>query len=150
MRLASLREKLAGLGFTSWWVLVKGVVLMHLFAVGVRFGGFVWLRRRVDVATPRHAGAVEDPQRLAGLLAGIARRGPLPIRCLAVALAQCLVLRWCGGEARLCVGVRRIESDGLDAHAWVEIDGEPVGERADIATEFKPIADWDSRSVLTQ
>lgn len=150
MRLASLHEKLAGLGPTSWWVLVKGAVLMHLFAVGVRFGGFAWLHRRVDVATPRHAGAVVDPQRLAGLLASFARRGPLPIRCLAVALAQCLVLRWCGGDARLCVGIRLEGSDRLDAHAWVEIDGEPVGERADIATEFKPIADWDGRGVLTR
>jgi Transglutaminase-like superfamily len=60
------------------------------------------------------------------------------MRCL----PRALCLRWLLGRhgirTDLRIGVARKEA-GLDAHAWVEREGRPVGEGPDVADRFAPL-----------
>jgi hypothetical protein len=45
------------------------------------------------------------------------------------------LLRRRGIENQLRIGVR-VEGDGLAAHAWIEIAGEPINERPGVCASF--------------
>lgn len=84
--------------------------------------------RRLELP-PEAAGAwVIRMHRLVGIAA---RRHLYPMTCL----RRSLVLRWLLGRAgiptALRLGVRR-EGKALEAHAWVEYAGQPVGEPEDL------------------
>jgi hypothetical protein len=61
----------------------------------------------------------------------------LPMTCLPRSLALCRMLRRRGYAAQVRIGVRR-ENDRIAAHAWVEVDGAPLGEPAAIEERFLP------------
>jgi hypothetical protein len=63
--------------------------------------------------------------------------GPSPVRagCLRRALVAWWLLRREGIEVAIRIGVQR-ERDRLLAHAWIEHQGHPVGEDADVASRF--------------
>ncbi|MEA2563806.1 MAG: hypothetical protein QOH06_5310 [Acidobacteriota bacterium] len=65
--------------------------------------------------------------RLAALVTAAARHHLLPMTCLPRALALQALLRRNGIPAELRIGVRR-EAGDLQAHAWIEAAGSPVGE----------------------
>ena len=52
--------------------------------------------------------------------------GPVRARCLPIALVQYRFLIEQGRSAQLVIGIPE-ESESIDAHAWVEIDGIDVG-----------------------
>jgi hypothetical protein len=60
----------------------------------------------------------------------------VPVTCL----DRATVLQWMatrrGIPVQLCIGVEKTIS-GMNAHAWVKFDGEPVCEKSDIAERFK-------------
>ncbi|GAA4436449.1 lasso peptide biosynthesis B2 protein [Phytohabitans houttuyneae] len=56
--------------------------------------------------------------------------------CLPRSLAVALLCRMRGGWAAWCVGTRRLPP--FAAHAWVEVDGAPVGEEFP-ADYFRPL-----------
>lgn len=58
--------------------------------------------------------------------------------CLVRATALHRHLRAAGLDAVVRIGVRRT-GDALDAHAWVEVDGAPIGEPADHVAAFAPL-----------
>ena len=76
-------------------------------------------------------------------IARIADRLPSRPRCLPRALLLAGLLRRRRIGAELCLGAR---TDGaFDAHAWIEIDGWPVNEAADLRAAYSCL--W-LRSVL--
>jgi hypothetical protein len=60
--------------------------------------------------------------------------------CLVRSLALFGVLRRAGIAAELRIGVDRTAS-ALQAHAWVEVDGTPVNDAADVAARYAPFGD---------
>ena len=74
-------------------------------------------------------------RRLSRLVRAAARRHLYPMTCL----RQSLVLRWLLGRAgipaELRLGARR-EAATLEAHAWVEYRGEPIGEAPDVVVRY--------------
>lgn len=58
--------------------------------------------------------------------------------CLPRALALAQALSEHGYDANVRIGVRRSDA-GVAAHAWVELDGRPMGEPEAIASEFLPL-----------
>lgn len=93
-----------------------------------------WLAERLP--PPRHAnreGLALAEARARGI-AVIAHRLPSRPRCLPRALLLSALLRRRRMSAALCLGAR---ADGaFDAHAWVEIDGRPVNEAADLQATY--------------
>lgn len=58
--------------------------------------------------------------------------------CLPKAHAAASLLRRRGVRPRIRIGVRRGQGDGLEAHAWVEVDGRPV-TGGDAAAGYVPL-----------
>jgi hypothetical protein len=102
-----------------------------------------WLADRLP--PPRHADLTGRAfaEARARSIARIAGRLPSRPRCLPRALLLAGLLRRRRIGAELCLGARM---DGaFDAHAWIEIDGWPVNEAADLRTAYSRL--W-RRSVL--
>ena len=59
-------------------------------------------------------------------------------------LVRSLALRWMlnkrGIPVQLCIGVSKILF-GMHAHAWVEINGQPIGDAQDVAERFKKLTE---------
>jgi hypothetical protein len=92
---------------------------------------------RLGVPRTRRAAARLAPRsslpsrRLACLVAASARALPGPSACLSRSIALEALLRGAGHAAELRIGVaRRPDRCGLDAHAWVEVEGVALDEGA--------------------
>lgn len=78
------------------------------------------------------------PKEMARLVAGSLR--PLGANCLGESLTLAVLLQRLDYPASLRIGARRARA-GLEAHAWVELDGVPLNDRPDIAADYSPFAD---------
>ena len=105
------------------------VTLVRASIVVLRFttlrrgaGAYVWLRSRGSRACDRRVSA----GRVAWAVNAVARRLPVRTSCLVDAIAADAMLRRRGFASAFRVGVRRPDRRPLDAHAWVECEGEVV------------------------
>jgi hypothetical protein len=71
----------------------------------------------------------------ARLVAAAARFSPFPSSCLSRSVVLWRLLQRRGIPAEIRIGVRPGGSP-LDAHAWVEVEGEPVNDSADVADRY--------------
>ena len=69
------------------------------------------------------------------LFSAVARRMPLPLKCLGRSLALCWILRLRGVDATVHIGVRK-EHDELDAHAWVQFGDCVINDAEDVADRY--------------
>lgn len=103
---------------------LRAVIELIAFLVIVKTRGFGAMRTRVadTPVSPRSA----DESRLHALTAIVDRTcmyAPWSTRCLARAAIATRLLRSQGFPARMVTGVQRLP---FNAHAWVELHGEPV------------------------
>ena len=85
----------------------------------------------------RQIGQAVAANRLAWLVRAAARFHPWKVGCLERSLVLQAILSGSGTRPEVRIGVRR-DGGSLRAHAWVEIEGLPVGEAPDITTQFQP------------
>jgi|GEM_PF-1576270 hypothetical protein len=69
--------------------------------------------------------------------------------CLVRSIALARMLARKGFPAEVRFGVRPPVDGVLAAHAWVEVDGRVVGDRADIGSEFQPLLPAERVSSLS-
>ena len=62
----------------------------------------------------------------------------LPMTCLVRACTLRRMATRRGVEARVCIGAAKTQ-DGIHAHAWVEVDGQTVGEADGIEGRFSSL-----------
>lgn len=131
--LLSLSRRELGTLIRAWVYLLVADVALHLVAFPRAEGLLALLAggRRRQSALP--AG------RLAALVTAAARHHLCPMTCLPRALALQALLRRNGIQAELRIGVRR-EGGALQAHAWIEDAGSPVGEPAEPGPRYLPLA----------
>lgn len=82
-----------------------------------------------------------DPSRVAHLTRAANTRGHLRGTCLPVATTTWARLRRHGYAAELRLGAPSGGSSNFEAHAWVELNGEPIGEAADLLERYEPLGD---------
>jgi hypothetical protein len=117
--------------------LIHAWLLLPVVALGVRTLGFPVVRQWLETPRPRSVCATTDPARLAKVVDTAARFSVIGRSCLTRALVLERLLVREGIRAELRIGVQRMGS-GIAAHAWVEVDGVPVAEPADIERSFPP------------
>lgn len=83
-------------------------------------------------------------QRLQRLISMAARLHGIKITCLGRAFTLHKMLAMRGIESRLCIGVSKTQTD-VQAHAWVEMEGQAIGEPEDITERFKVLNPVDQR-----
>ena len=114
-------------------VLLEALVRLPLNAAMLRLRGLGSL----PPADVRPAAPVVSPSRMAALVAVAARNGLVRGNCLSQSVTLHQLLRRAGVAAQLRIGARRA-ADGIEAHAWVEHDGRPLNDSADVAARYPP------------
>ncbi len=113
--------------FSAWWLLLG-------FWVALRIQPFKKTQSFADVpmGTPTEA---TDLEALAWCVRAAGGTHLVPIKCLERSLALQRILRKRGVPAELQIGVEK-NGTALAGHAWLEIDGEPIGEPEGIDQKF--------------
>lgn len=148
MTLPSAWQRLQALTMRERWALLVASAQLPLVWLGLRIFGLMRLRAfllRAPVTAPRTVG--RNVQSLARIVNAAAARSPFPVTCLTRSLLLERWLRRDGIAAELRIGVQR-NGGHLNAHAWVECAGEPINDRADIASAFIPFDDLTPASAL--
>jgi hypothetical protein len=133
-RASRLSCKEWGLFFQAWgWLL--------FFDLGLRISRFPTLKAyasRTHPSNPRNQAA---NQRIAALRLAVDRARSHHIyrmTCLRRSLALQKMLTSGGIESQLKIGVRKNNGD-FQAHAWIEYQGEPIGEPERITEDYSTI-----------
>lgn len=92
--------------------------------------------------------AIERARTLSRWVGVAARRGMARGTCLTQSLTLLRLLQREGMMGQLRIGVR-LQAGQLDAHAWVEVDGQPVNDSPDVTARYAAYdhtRPFDSRS----
>ena len=114
-------RKASRLSAAEWWLLLRCWLLLLRVDTSLRFLGLGRTGNRL--AQRRVTAADLDSETVNRLVGWAARLHFWKIRCL----TRSLVLETLLPETDLTIGIRRSGST-LEAHAWVEKEGEPLGE----------------------
>lgn len=126
------------LALSDWLVLAKAWWLLFFFHTALRWISY----ERLMTSANRIAGSSIEPphilifaQRLHRLVGFASRLHLIPMTCLirSLTLQQMLIRRNIPAQVR--IGVQKVQ-DAMYAHAWVEVNGEPVGEVDDVRHKF--------------
>lgn len=121
--------------------LLRAMVTLCLVSRSLRGGGLQRcqdrLRRRFPRRPPLTADAVQQQVTAwEWAVRTAARNVPCRARCLEQSLTLWYLLGRRGVASELRIGVRKAEPQTVEAHAWVEIEGVPINDRADIGREY--------------
>lgn len=136
VRASSLRRPR---GFSDWVALAEAWWCLLAADLGLRLLPYPRVERRFGRA-PREGSRPADARDVARCIwaAGAASRHHLwPMYCLSHALCLRSLLARRGIEGVLRIGVAR-EEDWLRAHAWIEWEGKPLGEKEESVAPFGP------------
>ncbi len=127
----------------DWLALALAFVWLPLTGLGLRWLGFKRMQDRVATrAIPSETPpeiAVERGRTLSRWVGVAARCGLVRGTCLTQSLTLLRLLQREGMMGQLRIGVR-MQADQLDAHAWVEVDGQPVNDSPDVTTRYAAYA----------
>jgi hypothetical protein len=131
--LLTLRRKLRrarALTRHDWGILARSWFLLLTIDLGLRLLSFKKVQALLQIGASARSTS-DDPasliRRLGWLVAIAARHHLYPMTCLRRSLALQRLLAGSGVAADLRLGVRK-QDGALQAHAWLEWDGQPVGE----------------------
>ena len=125
---------------------VRLAVALALVATILRLAGMHRTRRFLwRFARPAGERGVSEAsaRAFAARVDAVANRMPIRPRCLARSLLVAAFLRRWNMPAELVIGV--LPGRSFAAHAWVERDGQPLNDTADIALRYRPI--WRVRTL---
>lgn len=107
-----------------------------------KFGGF-YARHRIirkwPIANTHHQDEGRDLPALCEVVHAAAVWYPKQTLCLQKASVTTSLLRQHGFHADMKIGVRK---QPFHAHAWVEVDGQVVGDHQNVRKYFREIASW--------
>lgn len=127
------------------WLLVQALVALPSIGLGLRLLGLRRLQgllSRWPVKKPQ--GASEEKTFTVAQAQGrwvqvAARHGLYRATCLPQSVALWWLLRCRGIGTDLRVGVKP-GADGLEAHAWVELQGQPLNDDLEVHRRFSPFS----------
>lgn len=120
-------------------LLIQAPFALPALAWALRRQGLGRVQERLLGPVSARGGLVTDlarAERLAWIVLVASAYGPWPANCLhrAVCLTWYLHRRGLVGELR--IGVRQGDDRPLDFHAWVEHDGNVLGDRRDVTSRY--------------
>ena len=128
--------QLKNLSLLEWRLLVTSVILLPLTALGLHFFGLRRTQQYMENIFPVPAKAslmtnqrLQDGQTVARMVSVAANHSIYRANCLKKSLVIYWLLRHYGITADLRIGVKK-EDCNLNAHSWVEINGNVLDEEA--------------------
>jgi hypothetical protein len=136
------QKSLSSFSTQDWLLLFQAWLLLLMVDVALRVLPFhivqSWLKTPKRTKERPTDNAETTIRRTSDFVDRAARHHLYPMTCL----RRSLVLRWLlsrqGIFAELHFGVRR-EQDKLQAHAWLEYQGQPIGEREALTNQYMPL-----------
>lgn len=134
--------------FEAWWYLLVFHVLLRWMSYE-SLSGLVRKPHRELILPPNQ---LDLAARLGRMVAISSRLHLLKITCLVRAFTLTRMLSRRGIPARLCIGANKRSStvprvlggspvdrsgDGIQAHAWVEVQGQPIAESGNLEESFQ-------------
>ena len=146
----ALRSRLlrfAQVGPAERYVVLASLTLLPPLTFALHLRGMAHARAlaatlaRALPAPGRELSARRVSELVASVADGLTDQRVPHFSCLARALVTCALLERRGERPTLQLGVRRDAppSEQLDAHAWVELDGEVLSDGADVAARYAPL-----------
>jgi hypothetical protein len=114
----------------------RSLILLPLVAVLLRVRGMAYARAwlaRLGTSESGEASALA-PREIASLVGAAASL--LRARCLPRSLVLLHCLRGRAASVEIRLGVAKFADGSLSAHAWVEFDGSPLNEGADLFERY--------------
>ena len=146
MSLSPLRRKIhiaQSFSIHDWRLLFRAWLLLLLVDWRLRRGSFaslqVWARNiqgDAEVVKPVNAPTIIQRTRLIVEIAS--RRHLYPMSCLRQSLVMQRLLGSQGLATDLRIGAQHQDGE-LRAHAWLEFQGAPIGERQEIEERYRPL-----------
>lgn len=126
---------------SDWQILLQAWFLLFAVDLGLRWLPYPRLQEMAargwgGEETGNAADVIRDLQRLVNVAA---HNHLYEMSCLRRSLALQRLLGWRGIRTELRFGVHK-EAGELRAHAWLEYDGQPIGEPGAIAARFAVLA----------
>jgi len=134
-------RRFAALSRDNRRLIVEAVVLLTVMWIGLRFLPFSVLRRRAEGIRPAEHEHTLSADRIGWAVTAATRR-LVGATCLVNALAAVAMLRRHGYTPELRLGVRdcgRVTRP-LDAHAWVECEGQVVAGKIANLADYSALA----------
>lgn len=127
----------------EWWLLVQAWMSLLAADIALRVLPLGRVQRLLALGVGRAAPPVSaaTPAVIASTQQNVARAARhhlYPMRCLRRSLALQGMLRRRGIETVLQIGVRK-QGEGIVAHAWLEYDGQALGEPETLTADFLPL-----------
>ena len=122
------------LSFADWLALTEAWFALFAFYFAVRWMSYARLSAAPNIE-PNPSAALADARRLQRLVGWAARAHLLPMTCLVQSLSLRGMLARRGIGSALRIGAAK-DPRGFHAHAWLEVDGEKVGESEDVEGLF--------------
>lgn len=123
-----------GLSASDWLSLLEAWWTLLFFSLALRWVSYDRLNDETEIGSHDLILA----ERLHRLVLWASRLHLLPMTCLVRACALRRMAGRRGIEARVCIGAARAQ-DGIHAHAWVEVDGQAVGEADGVEERFNAL-----------
>ena len=136
----ALLAKLCSLSALERRELLLALVLLPTVDVALRTGGLRLVQKTfgLESYSGEHSSrSALDAGQLARLVAAAARWGPYRGSCMVRSLTLQWLLKRHGLEGRLRLGVRKA-GNRLEAHAWIEHEGKPLIDPANVSGDFAP------------
>mgnify|MGYP000057409539 CR=1 FL=1 len=135
-------RKLQKLSLSELNLLVRSLLLLPLTAVCIKLFGF--RRLYAAIAFPKQKWynlelIKKDIYVIARMVSLASNRGLYRPNCLQKSLVLWWLLRCQGIESDLRIGVRK-QDGSLEAHAWVEYEGDVLNDSSDVEQRFAPFA----------
>lgn len=130
LKLLKRRAALAlQLSFADWMLLAQAWWVLLAFYLALRQGSYERILS-ASIFTKKKKRNAHSPQELHQLVLWAAYLHPLRMTCLPRALTLHCFLQRRGFDSNVRIGAQK-NATGLQAHAWVEVDGVAVGETVD-------------------
>lgn len=126
--------RLRSLSAAQWWVVLEALVLVPMVELSLKTRGFKRTAAPLAKWSQRDArpAAAHEARLAAEAVAIVAGRRAVGAKCLGRSLVLWFLLRRRGSDAALVIGAAAPLDGVLPAHAWVEVQGVPVNDRADV------------------
>lgn len=135
----NVRRPVRPRGVRAWGALGEALLLLVFVRIGLRIAQYSRLRGWLALITLVRTRP-QSPASDVIWAVGAAGRRITGTTCLAEALAVYTMLRRRGHEPLLRIGVRKCDRSLLDAHAWVECDGQIVMGEVPQLTDYAILA----------
>ena len=138
-------RKFIGLSASERLLLSQSLVLLPFTALTLQVLGLKNYQRLLDKLSRGNDRLVDRDERklrdqihkTVRLVDAAGRHGPYRAKCLPESLTLWWLLRRQGIESQIRFGARK-NARRMEAHAWVEFEGTPLNDSADVRERFKP------------